>query len=127
MSSKASIDGSGDWRLLNNIESEFANSYQVKIEPLFTNYRSDRNIIDFNNAFFTTMSDQEYLALQEKKENGVASSDHTDNEAQQLKKLIVMFAREYQTRRVMLDMFAYICWLPLSLLTLTTKKVAKTG
>lgn len=77
---------SGDWRLLNNIESEFANSYQVKIEPLFTNYRSDRNIIDFNNAFFTTMSDQEYLAIQEKKENGVTSSDHTDNEAQQLKK-----------------------------------------
>ncbi|WP_120175556.1 UvrD-helicase domain-containing protein [Prevotella melaninogenica] len=42
----------GDWKLLNNIEHEFSNE-QIKIEPLDTNYRSEKNIIRFNNAFFT--------------------------------------------------------------------------
>ena len=42
----------GDWKLLNNIEHEFSNE-QIKIEPLDTNYRSEENIIRFNNAFFT--------------------------------------------------------------------------
>ena len=45
---------SGDWRLLNNIDKEFNKSAkEVSIETLGTNYRSDRNIIEFNNAFFT--------------------------------------------------------------------------
>lgn len=44
---------SGDWRLLNNINKEFNKSAKVSIETLDTNYRSDRNIIEFNNAFFT--------------------------------------------------------------------------
>ena len=45
---------SGDWRLLNNIDKEFNKSAKkVSIETLGTNYRSDRNIIEFNNAFFT--------------------------------------------------------------------------
>lgn len=43
---------SGDWRLLNNIDKEFNKSAkEVSIETLGTNYRSDRNIIEFNNAF----------------------------------------------------------------------------
>lgn len=43
---------SGDWRLLNNIDKEFNKSAKkVSIETLGTNYRSDRNIIEFNNAF----------------------------------------------------------------------------
>ena len=42
----------GDWKLLNNIEHDFSNE-QIKIEPLDTNYRSEENIIRFNNAFFT--------------------------------------------------------------------------
>ncbi len=41
----------GDWKLLNNIEHEFTKE-QIKIEPLYTNYRSEENIIRFNNAFF---------------------------------------------------------------------------
>ncbi|WP_449019380.1 UvrD-helicase domain-containing protein [Prevotella jejuni] len=41
----------GDWKLLNNIEHEFSKE-QIKIEPLDTNYRSEENIIRFNNAFF---------------------------------------------------------------------------
>ena len=43
----------GDWQLLNNIENQFS-SAQSKLEviSLATNYRSQRNIVLFNNAFF---------------------------------------------------------------------------
>ncbi|MDY6241048.1 MAG: UvrD-helicase domain-containing protein [Prevotella sp.] len=41
----------GDWHQLQSLRED---TYpQVKVEPLKTNYRSDRNIIGFNNAFFT--------------------------------------------------------------------------
>ena len=53
---------SGDWRLLNNIEQEFAQE-QMKTLPLDINYRSCANIINFNNAFFTIASELEYQAL----------------------------------------------------------------
>lgn len=44
---------SGDWKLLANIDSEFQNAEQrLEIKPLDTNYRSQQNIIRFNNAFF---------------------------------------------------------------------------
>lgn len=50
---------SGDWRLLNDIKENFSspdNPYHpgdvLNIVPLQTNWRSERNIIDFNNAFF---------------------------------------------------------------------------
>ena len=57
---------SGDWRLLNNIELEFINpKKQLDIETLDTNYRSDRNVIDFNNAFFVEAAKQEYENLKE--------------------------------------------------------------
>lgn len=43
---------SGDWKLLNNIESEFPDQSQsVTVKSLVTNYRSDYNIITFNNVF----------------------------------------------------------------------------
>lgn len=41
---------SGDWRLLNGISSDYPGT--VNIENLETNWRSERNIIKFNNAFF---------------------------------------------------------------------------
>lgn len=45
---------SGDWRLLANISEQFANPAQcLDIKPLNFNYRSQQNIIRFNNAFFT--------------------------------------------------------------------------
>ena len=45
---------SGDWRLLANISEQFANPTQrLDIKPLNFNYRSQQNIIRFNNAFFT--------------------------------------------------------------------------
>ena len=55
---------SGDWRLLNDIESHFPYpAQQLDIRNLDTNYRSQRNIIDFNNAFFQTAAELECLTL----------------------------------------------------------------
>ncbi len=54
----------GDWRLLNNIEDEFTNSAErISVQNLGTNFRSARNIIDFNNAFFTEAVKMEAQAL----------------------------------------------------------------
>ena len=53
----------GDWRLLNAIDQEFPRANEVMdIRPLTTNYRSEKNIILFNNAFFTQAVQQEYAA-----------------------------------------------------------------
>ena len=54
----------GDWRLLNNIEKEFSTE-QLSIKPLNTNYRSEENIILFNNAFFTLAIEQSIKELQQ--------------------------------------------------------------
>ena len=54
----------GDWRLLNDIESQF-DARQTMTLPLDTNYRSERRIITFNNTFFQQATRLEYLALQE--------------------------------------------------------------
>ena len=52
---------SGDWRLLNSIEREFPQANeQLDIKSLETNYRSERRIVEFNNAFFTEAARQEY-------------------------------------------------------------------
>ncbi len=54
---------SGDWRLLNNIDQEFAKGALQSLS-LDTNYRSDRNIIDFNNAFFEQAETLERTAIE---------------------------------------------------------------
>lgn len=57
---------SGDWRLLNNIENQFEpGSKTMEVKTLDTNYRSDRNVIDFNNAFFVAAAKQEAENLSE--------------------------------------------------------------
>ena len=58
---------SGDWRLLNNIEREFGKggAKLIDVRSLDTNYRSDRNIINFNNAFFATATEKEREMLGE--------------------------------------------------------------
>ena len=67
---------SGDWRLLNNIEQQFESiHHDIDIKTLDTNYRSDRNVVSFNNAFFVEAARLEYDALK----------DNTPEEAQQLK------------------------------------------
>lgn len=55
---------SGDWRLLNHIEQQFPQE-MMEVRPLQTNYRSERNIILFNNHFFSAAIRQEHDALQE--------------------------------------------------------------
>ena len=55
---------SGDWRLLNGIENQF-NSMLMEIKSLSTNYRSTRNVIDFNNTFFRHAAKVEHQALEE--------------------------------------------------------------
>lgn len=55
---------SGDWRLLNHIEQQFPQE-MMEVRPLQTNYRSERNIILFNNHFFSVAIRQEHDALQE--------------------------------------------------------------
>ena len=54
----------GDWRLLNDIEQQFRQQ-QIETIPLKKNYRSERNIITFNNHFFSQAAELEY---QEQKE-----------------------------------------------------------
>jgi ATP-dependent exoDNAse (exonuclease V) beta subunit len=66
---------SGDWRLLNDIESQFRQE-QIETLPLKTNYRSSRHIITFNNTFFRQAAQLEY---QEQKELN-------ETEAEQLKR-----------------------------------------
>ena len=62
---------SGDWRLLNAIDSEFPHAESMmEIKPLDTNYRSCKNIIHFNNAFFTEAARQEYEAQREDNPTG---------------------------------------------------------
>ena len=54
----------GDWRLLNDIEQQFRQQ-QIETIPLKKNYRSERNIITFNNHFFSQAAELEF---QEQKE-----------------------------------------------------------
>ncbi len=52
----------GDWRLLNNISDQFDNG-SLELKNLDTNYRSQRNIILFNNSFFHIAANNEYANL----------------------------------------------------------------
>ena len=47
----------GDWELLNNINAEFEDDSKTEIRNLDTNFRSEANIINFNNAFFLCLKD----------------------------------------------------------------------
>lgn len=68
---------SGDWRLLNAIDKEFPHADKtIDILPLETNYRSERHIIEFNNAFFTEAAQQEYNAHHEEYPLGAEALRH---------------------------------------------------
>ena len=79
---------SGDWRLLNDIEQQF---YQQQIEtlPLKTNYRSERNVISFNNHFFSQAAELEYQSQR----------DINCEEAEQLKRAYADVMQEIPERR----------------------------
>jgi len=64
---------SGDWRLLNNIEAEFPSSdMNLDVRSLRVNRRSERNVVDFNNAFFSAAARLEYEAEQETSGSGAS-------------------------------------------------------
>ena len=68
---------SGDWRLLNAIDQEFScDKEMMNILPLKTNYRSERHIIEFNNAFFTEAAKQEYDSQYEHYPAGAEQLQH---------------------------------------------------
>ena len=54
----------GDWRLLNDIEQQFT-AEMIHTEALSVNRRSERNIVAFNNAFFTKAAELEYDRLKD--------------------------------------------------------------
>ncbi len=45
----------GDWRLLNDIDKQF-NPQELSFPPINTNWRSETNIVNFNNTFFKTIA-----------------------------------------------------------------------
>lgn len=61
----------GDWKLLNDIEREFENAQdRLQVESLAWNYRSERNVVEFNNRFFLTAIDWEYQAQKDENPTG---------------------------------------------------------
>ncbi len=66
---------SGDWRLLNGIEGQFP-AETMQMETLQTNYRSERNIVDFNNVFFDTLTRQEATDLSEEGIEDIEALNH---------------------------------------------------
>lgn len=59
---------SGDWTLLNNMSDNAI----THIESLQDNYRSSRDVVEFNNAFFTLAAEQETKTLSE---DGIAAGE----------------------------------------------------
>ena len=72
---------SGDWRLLNDIQAQFPSpEAQLDIRTLSTNYRSQRNVIEFNNTFFRTAAQLEFLSLQDNPESKALQRAYADVE-----------------------------------------------
>ena len=72
---------SGDWRLLNDIQTQFPSpEAQLAIRTLGTNYRSQRNVIEFNNTFFRTAAQLEFLSLQDNPESAALQRAYADVE-----------------------------------------------
>lgn len=65
---------SGDWRLLNNIEQQFAcPETSIDIKTLQTNFRSEKNLIEFNNKFFELAASREYEKELEVNDQAIAN------------------------------------------------------
>ena len=75
---------SGDWRLLNDIKSEFpAPDLQLDIRTLDTNYRSSQRIITFNNTFFRRAAQIEYQSQHELNEAEADQLSRAYNDVEQ--------------------------------------------
>jgi len=79
----------GDWRMLNNIQDEFHRK-QMRATSLDTNYRSQGNIIRFNNQFFKRAAEIEQQKL----------SDGHSSEAEQLAKAYADVAQKTRGEKV---------------------------
>ena len=94
---------SGDWRLLNDIEQQFS-AEMIHTESLNTNRRSERNIVEFNNAFFTKAAQLEYDKLKDMPEadqlrrayQEVAQAIPSDKAATGLVSIHLLTAEDYQ-------------------------------
>ena len=92
---------SGDWRLLNNIKQEFSNANQLlKIETLGYNYRSQRNVVMFNNAFFVRAAQEEKIAAYQKEDVEQKVPEKKGNEG--YVQLSLLPAADYQERTLSL-------------------------
>ena len=74
---------SGDWCLLNDIETQFPHpKQQLTVKSLDTNYRSARRIVQFNNAFFHQAAELEYQTLGDSPEADQLRKAYADVEQQ---------------------------------------------
>ncbi len=74
---------SGDWRLLNDIESQFSEE-QLKADSLKENRRSALRVIQFNNAFFNVAKSVEEAAIAEENEAGARQLAKAYSDVEQL-------------------------------------------
>lgn len=74
---------SGDWRLLNDIDKEFS-AEELEFPPINTNWRSDANIIHFNNTFFKTIAAIEVDNIKEYSEEKALSVEKAYADVEQM-------------------------------------------
>lgn len=72
----------GNWRILGNIEEEMKNQGKVEVKNLTKNYRSQREVIHFNNSLFEFIADyfnKESKHSSEKTQNTEEKENHTSH------------------------------------------------
>ncbi|WP_314711446.1 UvrD-helicase domain-containing protein [Prevotella pallens] len=105
----------GDWGILNNIEKSFAHQ-KIRLETLDYNYRSEKRIIDFNNAFWeqcvantakeVAQDDAEKAKIVQKAYEDVAQKTHKTTEKGFVK--ISLYPREVMKDAVLEELIETI-------------------
>lgn len=105
----------GDWGILNNIEKSFAHQ-KIRLETLDYNYRSEKRIIDFNNAFWeqcvantakeVAQDDAEKAKIVQKAYEDVAQKTHKTTENGFVK--ISLYPREVMKEAVLEELIETI-------------------
>lgn len=105
----------GDWGILNNIEKSFAHQ-KIRLETLDYNYRSEKRIIDFNNAFWeqcvantakeVEQDDAEKAKIVQKAYEDVAQKTHKTTENGFVK--ISLYPREVMKEAVLEELIETI-------------------
>ncbi|MGI6222881.1 MAG: UvrD-helicase domain-containing protein [Prevotella sp.] len=86
----------GDWKLLNNIEDEF-NKNELNSQSMGVNYRSSRNVVEFNNSFFEFANLAEAKRLEE--EVGQLEQTVSEDEKKQLAVQAKEITKAYESLR----------------------------